>query len=70
VAFVGRAEIGLILPVQTEGDEASRQFAVLSADKRSSVELDAVNGGVYYIELSLSNPQKAGWEGLVGRREA
>jgi putative transposase len=30
VAFAGRAEIGLILPVRTEGNEASRQFALIA----------------------------------------
>ena len=31
VAFAGRAEIGLILPVRAEGDEANRQLALIAA---------------------------------------
>src|ERR1035437_2398524 len=31
VAFAGRAEIGLILPVRTEGDEAGRQLPLIAA---------------------------------------
>src|SRR5664280_1697487 len=31
VAFAGRAELSLILPVRTEGDEASRQLALVAA---------------------------------------
>jgi len=31
-----------------------------STEKQSSVELDAVSGGVYYIELSMSNQNAVG----------
>src|ERR1035437_6326900 len=31
VAFAGRAELSLILPVRTEGDEASRQLPLIAA---------------------------------------